>query len=54
MTLEAAIASTQLRTRHYAKRQITWFRREPDLHWLPCFGDAPAALASALAFIPNS
>ncbi len=54
MTLEAAIASTQLRTRHYAKRQITWFRREPGLHWLPCFGDAPAALASALALIPSS
>ena len=30
----AALASTiQLRTRHYAKRQITWFKRHPDVFW---------------------
>ncbi len=47
MTLEEAIASTQLRTRHYAKRQMTWFRREKDVHWLPYFGDEPAAREAA-------
>lgn len=39
LTLEQAVESTQLRTRHYAKRQMTWFRREKDLHWLAGFGD---------------
>jgi len=37
--LEEAIADCQVRTRHYAKRQITWFRSEPDVCWLTGFGD---------------
>jgi len=36
-------------TRNYAKRQITWFRREPGLEWLRGFGDAPEIRATALA-----
>jgi tRNA dimethylallyltransferase len=43
-TLEQAIASTQLETRQYAKRQLTWFRRDPDVHWLPGFGDSPTVI----------
>jgi tRNA dimethylallyltransferase len=38
LTLEAAIASTQLETRRYAKRQLTWFRKERDLIWFEGFG----------------
>ncbi len=38
MTLEAAIDSTQRRTRHYAKRQMTWFRRERGIQWFNGFG----------------
>ena len=34
-TLEGAIARTAERTRSYASRQRTWFRSEPDIHWLP-------------------
>jgi len=41
---EAAAASTQA-TRRYAKRQITWFRREPDVIWFAGFGDDPAIVA---------
>ena len=26
--------------RNYAKRQMTWFRREPEVHWIEGFGDA--------------
>ncbi len=37
---EAAIAAVQQGHRNYAKRQLTWFRREPDVHWLPGFGDS--------------
>lgn len=35
----AAIASAQQAHRNYAKRQMTWFRREPDVVWLEGFGD---------------
>ncbi len=34
-----AVFYAQRNTRQYAKRQITWFRRERDLHWLRGFGN---------------
>lgn len=39
MKLEDARAAVQQSTRQYAKRQLTWFRREPDVYWLAGFGD---------------
>jgi len=39
ISLERAIYLTQLETRHYAKRQWTWFRRDPRFHWLSGFGN---------------
>ena len=33
-TLEEAAAQVQQSSRHYAKRQLTWFRRNPNMHWL--------------------
>lgn len=44
LTLEQAVGLTTIATRQYAKRQLTWFRRESDIRWLDCFGDDPAAL----------
>jgi tRNA dimethylallyltransferase len=41
LTIEQARAAIQQSTRRYAKRQLTWFRREPSVHWLPGFGDEP-------------
>jgi tRNA dimethylallyltransferase len=41
LTLEQAIAAAQQGHRNYAKRQMTWFRREPDVCWLEGFGDDP-------------
>jgi tRNA dimethylallyltransferase len=41
MTEAEAIAATQQGHRNYAKRQMTWFRREPDVAWLDGFGDQP-------------
>lgn len=38
ITLEAARNAIQQGTRQYAKRQITWFRREANVHWLTGFG----------------
>lgn len=35
-----AVFYAQRNTRNYAKRQLTWFRREPGLVWLKGFGDA--------------
>ena len=39
MSEEAAIAAAQQGHRNYAKRQLTWFRREPDVRWIAGFGD---------------
>ena len=39
--LEQAIEQTQRATRQYAKRQMTWFRREPGVRWFAGFGDDP-------------
>src|ERR1700684_2495261 len=41
LTMEAAIKKIQLAPRQFAKRQLTWFRKEPSVHWLPGFGDDP-------------
>ena len=48
---ETALAAAQQAHRNYAKRQITWFRREPDVHWLSGLGDDPAIQAEAIAII---
>jgi tRNA dimethylallyltransferase len=49
--LAAAVANIQQSTRRFAKRQLTWFRREPDVHWLDAFGDADETIAAALDLI---
>ena len=33
-SLEEAAAEIKLRSRQYAKRQLTWLRRNPDIHWI--------------------
>jgi tRNA dimethylallyltransferase len=38
---DEAVGTTQAATRHYAKRQLTWFRREADIVWFEGFGDDP-------------
>jgi tRNA dimethylallyltransferase len=39
MSQDEAVRQTQMATRQYAKRQMTWFRREPGLTWFAGFGD---------------
>jgi len=39
LTREQAIVAAQQAHRNYAKRQMTWFRREPEVKWLRGFGD---------------
>ena len=38
LSLEQAIVAAQQGHRNYAKRQMTWFRREPEVHWITEFG----------------
>ena len=40
LSREQAIIAAQQGHRNYAKRQMTWFRREPDVHWINGFGHA--------------
>ena len=43
-----AVLAAQQGHRNYAKRQLTWFRRVPEMQWLAGFGDEPAIQAEAL------
>ena len=47
ITLDQARELIQQGTRQYAKRQRTWFRREPNVHWVSSFGDAPETQSAA-------
>jgi len=51
MTIEDAIASTQLETRQYAKRQWTWFRRDPEVIWLDGFGNSTEVIEKAMDLV---
>ena len=33
ISLEKAIEQIKINTRHYAKRQMTWFKKDPSIHW---------------------
>ena len=48
---ESALAAAQQAHRNYAKRQMTWFRQEPAVRWLPGFGDDPAIQAQGVAAV---
>lgn len=47
-TLASAIEQTKLDVRHYAKRQLTWFRHEADVEWFAGFGEENNILRSVL------
>lgn len=46
--LASAIEQTKLDVRHYAKRQLTWFRREPGAEWFEGFGDDKVTVSAVL------
>ncbi|MFZ0523691.1 MAG: tRNA (adenosine(37)-N6)-dimethylallyltransferase MiaA [Candidatus Acidiferrales bacterium] len=50
---EEAVARIQQATRNFAKRQITWFRKENAVQWLEGFGDDPKIFSAALMKIPS-
>ena len=47
ISLDDAVDQIQRATRRFAKRQITWFRKEPGVTWLSSFGDDPGALRAS-------
>ena len=49
-----ALEAAQQAHRNYAKRQMTWFRREPEVHWLSGFGDDSDVQAEALALVQQN
>jgi tRNA dimethylallyltransferase len=51
MNIEQARAAIQQATRRYAKRQLTWFRKEAVVRWFEGFGDEPRVQQAALAHI---
>jgi len=51
MTIPNAREAIQQATRRYAKRQITWFRRESQVHWLDGFGDDSGVQNAALDWL---
>jgi tRNA dimethylallyltransferase len=54
LTREQALEAAQQAHRNYAKRQMTWFRREPETHWLRGFGDDPQIQQQAAANVESS
>ena len=53
ITWQDAVRETQTATRQYAKRQMTWFRREPEVTWFPAFGDDPELQEQVLMSVNN-
>jgi tRNA dimethylallyltransferase len=46
-----AIVLAQQGHRNFAKRQLTWFRREPEVNWIEDFGDAPETVRAAVTLV---
>ena len=53
LSQEEAITRTQVDTRRYAKRQLTWFRREEEVHWIPGPGEDPSTLQQLLKLVED-
>lgn len=51
LTEQQAIERATIATRQYAKRQLTWFRREPNVLWINHFGDSTEALELAIQYV---
>jgi tRNA dimethylallyltransferase len=53
LTRDEAVRLAQQGHRNYAKRQLTWFRKEPSFHWLTGFGSDPAILDQAKSLVAS-
>jgi tRNA dimethylallyltransferase len=53
MSLDEARGAIQQATRRYAKRQLTWFRKESSVQWFDGFGDDPGIQKRSLQWLRN-
>lgn len=51
LSADVAILAAQQAHRNYAKRQLTWFRREPDVTWFASYGDDPEVQSDVAGII---
>ena len=51
LDLKQTIAAVQQAHRNYAKRQMTWFRREPEVEWIAGFGDEAGIIEQAASLV---
>jgi len=51
---KTAVQAAQQAHRNYAKRQMTWFRREPDVIWISGFGDDAVVQSEAIRKIEDA
>ncbi len=51
LSVETGVMAAQQGHRNYAKRQLIWFRREPEVHWLEGFGDEARILYAAAELV---
>jgi len=54
MTEHEAVAAAQQGHRNYAKRQMTWFRREPEVHWIEGSGDEAETARAATGLVEGA
>jgi tRNA dimethylallyltransferase len=52
-SLESAVEQMKLDTRHYAKRQWSWWRAQTNTHWLDGFGFAPEIIEEASQLVSD-
>ena len=51
---DEAVRVVQQGHRNYAKRQMTWFRREPEVFWMAEFGHTPSTSETAAAMVSSA
>jgi tRNA dimethylallyltransferase len=54
LSLDEAKRAAQQGHRNYAKRQMTWFRREPEVHWIERFGDEAETVRVATEIVESA
>ena len=54
MSEQDAIKAAQQGHRNYAKRQMTWFRREPEVLWIEGFGDEAETVRAAKELVQSA
>jgi tRNA dimethylallyltransferase len=54
LSVDEAVRVAQQGHRNYAKRQMTWFRREPEVHWIEGFGDEADSQLQAFRLLQSA